>query len=88
MLICCSSCPVLSVYLGYNLNPIKHKLVQNLTDWEFSNYHECIGTRNGELYDEEFFNNLFHSKSNYREFVEEYIPITKEISKFEEFYLE
>ncbi|MBC8175485.1 MAG: transposase [Candidatus Marinimicrobia bacterium] len=47
-----------------HLNPLKHNLVQNLLDWEFSNYHECIGTRNGELFDPEFIQAWFDTKSN------------------------
>ena len=30
-------------------NPLKHKLITNLEDWEFSSYPDYIGQRNGSL---------------------------------------
>ncbi len=71
-----------------HLNPIKHNLVQNLSDWEFSNFQACINGENDDLTDMKFIIELFGSRESYKEFVEEYIPKMEEMSKMKEFVLE
>ncbi|MBC8322642.1 MAG: transposase [Candidatus Marinimicrobia bacterium] len=71
-----------------HLNPIKHNLVQNLSDWEFSNFQACINGENDDLTDMKFIIELFGSRESYKEFVEEYIPTMEEMSKMKEFVLE
>ncbi|MBI3193699.1 MAG: transposase [Ignavibacteriae bacterium] len=58
-------------------NPIDAHLVKNLEDWEFSNYLEWIGKRNGRLVDLEFVHDNFRSPQEYKKFVLEYEPPEK-----------
>ena len=39
-----------------HLNPVKANLVIEPEEWEYSNYSEWIGIRNGTLFDSEVFN--------------------------------
>lgn len=50
-------------------NPVKDGFVSDPADWEFSNYREFIGTRNGSLFDREFFSEHFSDKKDYYDFV-------------------
>lgn len=50
-------------------NPLEAKLVNNLSDWKYSNYPEWIGIRKGKLFDREFMIERFGSISKYVEFV-------------------
>lgn len=63
-----------------HLNPVKAGLVENPDDWQFSNYVDWIGKREGELIDLEFIRTYFSSAQEYREFVSD----SKEERKFEE----
>ena len=55
-------------------NPIETKipLVDELEQWEFSNYPEWIDVRNGTMVDRKFITDLFKDGKSYRKFVEEY----------------
>ncbi len=53
-------------------NPIDDKLVKNIEDWEYSNYLEWIGKRNGTLIDLELRDKYFPTGKCYKEFVEDY----------------
>ena len=58
-------------------NPLEAKLVDKLEDWEFSNYIDWIGKRNGKLIDRNFINERFDDITKYKEFVnieKEYQP--------------
>ncbi len=79
---------LLQVCRYIHLNPLKHKLVQNLSDWKFSNYQNCINGWNGYLADSGFIEDLFQSKNNYREFVEDYIPAMDEFNELKEYVQE
>ena len=57
-------------YIHYN--PKKAKLVNNLLEWEFSNYPEWIGKRNGKLFNNELLNTYFGSSKDYKKQIEEY----------------
>jgi len=50
-------------------NPVKDGLVADPTDWQYSNYLEWIGERNGSLFGPEFVKEYFSSPEDYREFV-------------------
>ncbi|MCA9943985.1 MAG: transposase [Anaerolineales bacterium] len=54
-------------------NPVKDGLVQNLEEWQFSNYLEWIGERNGKLVDKQFVEEYFPKSSDYIEFVQDYL---------------
>ncbi|HET6444006.1 MAG TPA: transposase, partial [candidate division Zixibacteria bacterium] len=59
-------------------NPVKDGLVRNLEDWPYSNYHEYVGLRNGNLYDPAFVADIFGTSAEYQEFVVDYL-ITRDI---------
>ena len=50
-------------------NPVKDGLVANPADWDYSNYLEWIGERDGSLFDPEFVRANFTSSTLYRDFV-------------------
>ncbi|MBI1929546.1 transposase [Candidatus Poribacteria bacterium] len=51
-------------------NPVKANLVSTLNQWQFSNYLEFIGKRQGELWDRNFFNTYFQSPSDYERYIQ------------------
>ncbi|MEM4204952.1 MAG: hypothetical protein QXS54_12870, partial [Candidatus Methanomethylicaceae archaeon] len=51
----------------------KDGLVAHPADWEYSNYLEWIGKRNGTLVDREFIREHFGSGEAYRKFLLEYL---------------
>jgi len=53
-------------------NPVKAGLVDLPEDWEFSNYREWIGSRNGELFDNEILIKYFGNSDNYKKYVEKF----------------
>ncbi len=53
-------------------NPLEAKLVKNIKDWPYSNYHEWINLRNGLLYDPDFVKGYFKSSEEYVNFVTDY----------------
>jgi len=55
-----------------HVNPLKDGLVENLSDWPFSNYLEFIEARKGELFAPEFREKFFKTAREYEEFVEQY----------------
>lgn len=50
-------------------NPVKDGLVADPADWEYSNYLEWLGERDGTLFDPEFVRAYFASPGDYRQFV-------------------
>ena len=50
-------------------NPVKDGLVADPADWEYSNYLEWIGEREGSLYNPEFVYEYFSSPTDYRNYV-------------------
>ena len=63
-----------------HLNPKRAGLVEKLEDWEFSNYQEWIGTRNGILFDEKFVNEIFTNSEEYVKYLEKFNE--KEIEEY------
>ncbi len=53
-------------------NPVSAKLVNNPDQWFFSNYLECIGKRNGIMFDKNFIRERYGSFSGYETFVSKY----------------
>ena len=54
-------------------NPVKDGLVANISDWQYSNYLEWIGERDGNLVDKAFVQDNFDTPDEYRKFVLEYL---------------
>ena len=50
-------------------NPVKDGMVADPADWEYSNYLEWIGEREGTIYSPDFVHEYFDSPTHYREFV-------------------
>jgi len=50
-------------------NPLKHRIVDTIEEWPFSNHLDWIGVRQGELLDKEFIQSFFPDPLEYREFV-------------------
>ncbi|MDP1548139.1 MAG: transposase [Anaerolineales bacterium] len=58
-------------------NPLEAGIVVKPEQWDYSNYAEFIGKRNGSLVDREFVKMNFGSPENYEDFVLNYIPPEK-----------
>ena len=50
-------------------NPVKDGLVADPADWQYSNYLEWIGERDGTLFNPEFVRTYFSVPEDYRQFV-------------------
>ncbi len=55
-------------------NPIKHGFAYRADEWQFSNYLEWVGKRDGALVDRAFVREYFPNPADYIRFVEEYRP--------------
>jgi len=67
-----------------HLNPVLAGLVKKPEDWQYSNYREFIGLRQGTLYDAAFVREQFGTPQEYRKFVEDDIPnaIERKLAKY------
>ena len=71
--------PILTSYYLLNLcryihgNPVKDGLVADVSQWQYSNYLEWIGERDGKLVDKAFVQDNFDTPDEYRKFVLEYL---------------
>ena len=66
-------------------NPVKDGLVAHPADWDYSNYLEWIGERNGTLVDREFIHEQFGTSEAYRKFLLEYLQtrnLPEDVLKF------
>jgi len=54
-------------------NPVKDGIVADIAQWQYSNYLEWIGERNGTLVNREFIAEYFDDEHHYREFVWDYL---------------
>ena len=59
---------LLSRYI--HLNPVQAGLVDSPGEWQYSNYLEWIGDREGRLVSRDFINAYFNTPDEYRDFVE------------------
>ena len=71
---------ILEVCRYVHRNPLDDGLVDNLEEWQFSNYPEWIGLRNGVLCDREFIKKHFPDSDTYKKYVSEYLSF-KQIVK-------
>ena len=69
-------------------NPLEAGLVDHPARWEFSNYREWVGERNGTLVDRALVREWFPSPGEYEQFVMEYTPPAKIEAVMERFRLE
>ena len=74
--------------LYIHANPLDAGLVSDLEEWEYSNYLEWIGLRNGSLFSREIVDEYFPNKTLYKEKLIELREIKKnrkflEIAEFE-----
>ncbi|MBI5951128.1 MAG: transposase [Chloroflexi bacterium] len=54
-------------------NPVKDGIVADISQWQYSNYLEWIGERDGTLVNREFIAEYFDSSADYRKFVSDYL---------------
>ncbi len=54
-------------------NPVKDGLVADPVDWQWSNYLEWVGERNGSLVDRDFIASQFENGQAYRQFLGDYL---------------
>jgi len=54
-------------------NPVKDDLVSDPADWQYSNYLDWIGERNGTLIDREFIKGQFGTAEEYKHFLFQYL---------------
>lgn len=67
-------------------NPVSAGMVTKPDQWKFSNYSECIGKRNGNIFDKDFIDQRYGSFSEYEKFINEY-QCNKSFEKKMEKYL-
>ena len=65
---------VLQLSRYIHLNPVSAGLVRLPEEWEFSNYREWIGTRNGTLVDLNFVRDFYPDLRSYAAFVHDDLP--------------
>ncbi len=65
-------------------NPVRAGLVEKPEEWEFSNYRDWIGHRNGKLVDRQFINERITSIDDYVKNIESYLDLLDddEFNKF------
>ena len=66
-------------------NPVKDGLVANPADWQYSNYLEWIGLRNGTLVDHDFIEHQFDNGKEYQQFLFQYLQsrdLPEDVKKF------
>lgn len=63
---------LVDIYPYIHLNPKRAGLVENLEEWEFSNYQEWIGIRKGRLFDKELMNEIFENPKDYINYLEKF----------------
>jgi putative transposase len=68
-------------------NPVKDGLVADLDDWDYSNYHEWVGKRQGKLFDPDFVAAYFDTPQDYRNFVLDYL-LSRDLPEEIRLYLE
>ena len=64
---------VLQICRYIHYNPVKAGLVKKVEDWDFSNYHEIVGMRNGKLFSKELID----------DYPEEFLEYDKSIRMYE-----
>jgi REP element-mobilizing transposase RayT len=66
-------------------NPLEAGLVHKLEDWQYSNYLEWIGFRQGTLWEKEFMKDNFSTCEAYKTFVTDYISPKQEDKEWQKY---
>jgi REP element-mobilizing transposase RayT len=64
---------LINLCLYIHANPVKDGLVVLPEDWDFSNYQEWLGIREGTLVDRQFIADNFDSTEEYRKMIMDYV---------------
>ena len=64
-----------SIIAYINLNPLKHKIVENIDDWPYTSHHEILSKMNNGLIDR----NSYVDIQNYKEILDDNIDKIKSI---------
>ncbi len=64
-----------SIIAYINLNPLKHKIVENINNWPYTSHHDIMSKISGVLVD----NNDFINKYDYKEIIQNNIDRIKEM---------
>jgi putative transposase len=65
---------LLRLCANIHLNPVRAELVNELSDWEWSNYPEWIKLRSGRLFDSRIRENSFPDSDAYQDYAKELKP--------------
>ena len=68
-------------------NPFDDGLVDKIEDWEFSNYPEWIGKRNGSLVDLGFRDKHFGTAMSYENYVMSFVSVKQAVREVDEYLL-
>ena len=71
-----------------HLNPLEAGMVANPVDWQYSNYHEFIGTRHRVLCDQALMDEWFESGEDYTRFVLDYFQEKNRYREIETYLFE
>ena len=71
-----------------HLNPLEAGLVDELENWQYSNYPEFIGIRNGTLFARSLINEWFESGEDYRQFVMDYVEEKNRYQEIQKYLFE
>ena len=66
-------------------NPVEGGLVAKPEDWQYSNYREWVGLRNGTLVDRDFVKDHFSSTEEYAKFVNDFEDEKKSYGKIRKY---
>lgn len=64
-----------SIIAYVNLNPLKHKIVENINDWPYISHHDIMSKISGVLIDD----NDFINKYDYKKIIQNNIDRIKEM---------
>lgn len=76
-------------YLDYlicyiHMNPVRAGVVTKPEQWMYSNFLECIGRRNGKLYDWRFIDSRYGSRKGYHRYFQEFFLKDHAIAELED----
>ena len=69
-------------------NPVDDKLVENIEEWEFSNYLEWVGERKGSLIDTDLRDKHFPAGKGYENYVMDYVSDKQARNELRKFLFE
>lgn len=66
---------LISIIAYINLNPVKHKIVDNIDDWPYTSHHDIISKISNKIVDK----NEFIDTEEYREIIKDKLDIIKNL---------